>query len=44
VGGKGCGGYRALESLCVLGCSSVVIVEGACMRDCRRMGCVQLVQ
>jgi hypothetical protein len=28
-------GYRVLGPLCVLGCSSAVVLEGACVRDCR---------
>jgi hypothetical protein len=41
-GGRG-GGYRVRGSLCVLGCSSFVVVEDACV-TCRGMGCIQLVQ
>jgi hypothetical protein len=37
-GGKQCGGYWFLWSLCVFGHISVVIVEGACVRDCRGLG------
>jgi hypothetical protein len=33
-----------LGPLCVLGCSSVVVVEGACVRNCRGIGYVGLVQ
>jgi hypothetical protein len=40
-GGKGAG---VLWPLCVLGCISAVAVEGACVRDCRGWGCVQLAQ
>jgi hypothetical protein len=40
-GGRGgdvrCGGYRVLEPLCVIGCSSVVW-EDACVRDGRGIG------
>jgi hypothetical protein len=35
--GKQCGGCWFLWSLCVLGCISVV-VEHACVRDCRVLG------
>jgi hypothetical protein len=35
VRGKRCGVYRVLGPLCMLGCSSVVVVEGAFVRDCR---------
>jgi hypothetical protein len=35
--GKQCGGYWFLLSFCVFGCISVV-VEGACVRDCRGLG------
>jgi hypothetical protein len=38
--GKQCGGCWVLWSLCVFGCISVVVVEGACVRDCRGLGCV----
>jgi hypothetical protein len=27
-----------LQPFCLLGCSSVVVVEGVCVRDCRGMG------
>jgi hypothetical protein len=37
--GKRCGGYMVWGPSCVLGCISAVVVEGACVRDCRRMGC-----
>jgi hypothetical protein len=36
--GKQYGGCRVLWPLCVLGCISVLIVEGACVRDCRALG------
>jgi hypothetical protein len=43
-----CGGYKIRMSLCVLGCSSVFVGEGGCVRDCRvvgRMGeCVGMAQ
>jgi hypothetical protein len=34
---KRVGGYRVLGPLGVLGCSSVVVVEGACVREMRGM-------
>jgi hypothetical protein len=43
VGGKRNGSFWVLWPLCVFGCISVV-VEGACVWDCRGLGCVQLVQ
>jgi hypothetical protein len=36
--GKQHGGCWFLWSLCVFGCISVVVVEGACVRDCRGLG------
>jgi hypothetical protein len=33
-----CGGKRTLGPLCVLRCSSVVVGEGACVKDCRGIG------
>jgi hypothetical protein len=33
--GKWCEDCRVLEPLSVFGCSSSVVVEGACVRDCR---------
>jgi hypothetical protein len=33
-----CGGYRILGPLCLLGCSSVVVGEGACVRGCQGLG------
>jgi hypothetical protein len=36
--GVWCGGYRLLVPLCVSGCSSVVVGEGTCVRDCRGVG------
>jgi hypothetical protein len=41
--GKQNGGCWFLWSLYVFGCISVVLVEGACVRDCRGLGCVKLV-
>jgi hypothetical protein len=38
---KGRGGKRGgwvLWSLCVFGCISVVVLDGACVRDCRGLG------
>jgi hypothetical protein len=32
-----CEGYRVFGSLCVLGCNSAVVLQGACVRDCRGM-------
>jgi hypothetical protein len=32
--GKSYGGCWVLWPLCVFGCISVVVVEGACVRDC----------
>jgi hypothetical protein len=32
---KQCRGYWFLWPLCVFGCISVFVVEGACVRDCR---------
>jgi hypothetical protein len=37
-GGKRCRAYGVLGPSFVLGCSSVLVVEGACVRDCRRIG------
>jgi hypothetical protein len=37
-------GVLNLWPLCVLVCFPVVIVEGAYVRDCRGLVCVQLVQ
>jgi hypothetical protein len=31
--GKRCVGYRVLEPLCFVGSNSVVVEEGACVRD-----------
>jgi hypothetical protein len=31
-------GYGVLRPLCVFRCSSVVVVEGACVKDCRQIG------
>jgi hypothetical protein len=42
--GKWYGGFWVLWLFCVFGCISVVIVEGACVRDCRGLDCVQFVQ
>jgi hypothetical protein len=36
--GKWCGGCWVLWPLCVFGYISVVVVEGACVRDCRWLG------
>jgi hypothetical protein len=36
------GRHWVLWSLCVLGCISTVIVEGACVRDCRGLGDVYI--
>jgi hypothetical protein len=33
-----CGGYRIIRPECILRCSSVVVREGAFVRDCRRIG------
>jgi hypothetical protein len=33
--GKRYGGCWVLWPLCELGCISVIVVEGACVRDCR---------
>jgi hypothetical protein len=38
--GKQCGGCWFLWPLCVFGYISVVVVEGACVRDCRGLGVV----
>jgi hypothetical protein len=35
--GKQYGGCWFLWSLCLFGCISVVVVEGACVRDCRSL-------
>jgi hypothetical protein len=35
---KKCEGYMVLGPLWVFGCSSTVVVEGVCFRDCRGMG------
>jgi hypothetical protein len=35
---KHCGGCWFFWSLYVFGCISVVVVEGACVRDCRDLG------
>jgi hypothetical protein len=40
---KQCGGCWFLWFLCVFVCISVVVVEGACVRDCSALGCVKLV-
>jgi hypothetical protein len=46
--GKGVGqevwGCWVLWPLCVFECISVVVTEGVWVRDCRALGCVQLVQ
>jgi hypothetical protein len=33
-----CGGYRVIGPLCMLRCSSIVVREGAFVRDCRGIG------
>jgi hypothetical protein len=40
VGTKWYGGCWVLWHLCVFGCISVFVVEGACVRACRGWGCV----
>jgi hypothetical protein len=35
-------GLLGFVALCVFGCISVVVMEGACVRDCRGWGYVQL--
>jgi hypothetical protein len=44
VGGEELWGLWVLWPLCAFGCISVVVVECACVRDCRGWGCVWLVQ
>jgi hypothetical protein len=41
--GKQCGDCWFLWSLCVFGYISVVVVEGACVWDCRGLGYSRLV-
>jgi hypothetical protein len=36
--GKMCGGFWVLWLLCVFGFIFVVVVEGACVRECRDLG------
>jgi hypothetical protein len=36
--GVRCGSYRVLGPFYVLRCNSVVVGEGACVRDCRGIG------
>jgi hypothetical protein len=38
--GEDAGGCWVLWTLCVLGCFSTVVVEGACVRDCWGPGVV----
>jgi hypothetical protein len=41
--GKQCRKCSFLWSLCMFGCISVVVIKGACVRDCRGLCCVKLV-
>jgi hypothetical protein len=40
VSGEVVWGLLIFMALCVFGCVSFVVVEGACVRDCRRVGVV----